>query len=367
MSDRSLERYDRQMRFAPIGEAGQRRLAAATVLIVGSGALGTALAEHMTRAGVGVVRLADRDYVEPSNLQRQGLFDEADAAEGPPKAGAAAAKLRRMNGSVRIEPHVTDVTARNAALLARGADLVLDGTDNAAARLALSDACFGLGIPYVYGGVTGASGMSATFVPGATACLRCTVGGESELAEGETCETAGIIAPIVELVAAVQAGEAMQWLVGAREAMRGTWLAAELWPFAVRETRMPRPVRSCAVCGAGSAGAAGVIAAQGSTLRSAEQEDGWGTAVLCGRDSVQVTLAEGLALLEPDTLEEQLQALGCRTERNPYLLRAWTADGLRLVIFPEGRVLVQGTSDAARARAACIHYLIGREAIVHHA
>ncbi|EXX87411.1 thiamine biosynthesis protein ThiF, partial [Paenibacillus darwinianus] len=201
------DRYSRQIRFAPIGEGGQRRLGEAAVLIVGAGALGASLAQHMVRAGVGLVRLADRDYVEPSNLQRQVLFDEEDARRALPKAVAAARRLRGINSAVTIEEHVTDVGRQEAAALAAGVELVLDGTDNAAARLALNDACYSQGIPFLYGGVTGAQGMSATFVPGETACLRCLIGGEDAGGDGATCDTAGVISPAVELIAALQAGE----------------------------------------------------------------------------------------------------------------------------------------------------------------
>ena len=350
----SLTRYDRQMRFAPIGKQGQRRLSKAIVLIAGTGALGAALAEHMVRAGIGTVRLADRDYVELSNLQRQRLFDEQDADQGLPKAVAAANKLKRINGEVRVEPHVVDLNRQSAYELAEGAALVLDGTDNAAARFALSDACYRLGIPYVYGGIAAASGMSATFVPGETACLRCAVG-EEQLAEGANCETAGIIAPIVELIAALQAAETLKWLSGARDALRRTWLTAELWPFAVRETRMPRPVRDCPVCGDAHPGIAEQHAAAYAEPERPEGEAEWGTAVLCGRDSVQVTL--GRALPEAIELERRLRKLGCRTERNPYLVRAWTLEGLKLVIFPEGRILVQGTGEPQAAKEACRRYL----------
>jgi molybdopterin-synthase adenylyltransferase len=355
-----LSRYDRQTRFAPIGRQGQLCLSEAAVLVAGTGALGAALAEHMVRAGIGTVRLVDRDYVELSNLQRQRLFDEQDAEQGLPKAVAAANKLRRINSDVCIEPHVLDLTRQSAYELAEGTALVLDGTDNAAARLALSDACYRLGIPYVFGGITAASGMSATFVPGETACLRCAIGGEEALDEGASCETAGIIAPIVEMIAAVQAAETLKWLSGARDALRRTWLTAELWPFAVRETRMPQPVRDCPVCGDAHLGLVARHAPFDAEVYQVPAEPGrrveeWGTAVLCGRDSVQVTL--GRALPAAGELERHLRSQGCRTERNPYLVRAWTMEGLRLVLFPEGRILVQGTGEPSAAKEACRLYL----------
>jgi adenylyltransferase/sulfurtransferase len=262
------DRYSRQTRFAPIGQAGQEKLRGACVLIVGSGALGASLAQHMTRAGVGTVRLADRDFVEPSNLQRQMLFEESDALEALPKAVAAANKLRRINSEVNVEPCVVDVTERNVHSLVQGADLVLDGTDNARTRLLLSDACFAYGIPLLYGGVAGAQGMSAVIVPGETACLRCLIGGTEDGEAGDTCDTVGVISPIVEWIAALQAAEALKWLSGNRDALRRTWLTANLWPYRVHESALPGPSAACPCCGAaggrpaGACGKASAAAAQ---------------------------------------------------------------------------------------------------------
>ena len=446
------ERYSRQIRFAPIGPEGQRRLLDASVLIVGAGALGASLAQHMARAGVGHLRIVDRDFVERSNLQRQTLFDEEDARLALPKAAAAAAKLRRINSGIAIEEHVADVTAENAAAFAEGMDLVLDGTDNAATRLVLSDVCFSLGIPFIYGGAVGAEGMSAPLVPGETACLRCLIGDEHGAEEAGTCETEGVISPIVELVAALQAAEALKWLVGDRDALRRTWVSASLWPFGFREWRLPGPTRNCPVCGRakpaqtkGGAGrravgvrpelaqadardavpgdriARGTVrerfgaaertasreavgrerfgaaertaarsgASGAGTLRRAADGDrsaasadgnaGGGSAapvvmpvpsapaetrpaygyvraaVLCGRDMVQLTFDRPLAL---DRIERDLERAGCRITRNPWLIRAETAGGRRFVLFRgEGRVLVQGASDADEAARALTELL----------
>ncbi|HUC91621.1 MAG TPA: ThiF family adenylyltransferase [Paenibacillus sp.] len=370
------ERYSRQIRFAPIGESGQRRLGEAAVLIVGAGALGASLAQHMVRAGVGLVRLADRDYVEPSNLQRQVLFDEEDARLALPKAVAAARRLRGINSAVMVEEHVADVGRREALELTMGVDLVLDGTDNAAARLALNDACYSRGIPLLYGGVAGAQGMSAGFIPGETACLRCVIGGE-DVGDGETCDTAGVISPAVELVAALQAGEALKWLAGRREAMRGTWLSAALWPFAVREMRLPAPQPDCPVCGGERPASVERDAPSGGDREPADRRDraagsggtrqSFAAAALCGRDTVQVTT--GLPL-ELDAFERRWLSAGVAVDRNPYLLRASLDGGVRLVLFPDGRVLVQGTSDIAAAVRLCGEYVndyeTEREAGIRH-
>jgi len=347
-------RYSRQIRFGPIGTTGQERLRSASVLVVGTGALGASLAQHMTRAGVGTVRLADRDFVEPSNLQRQMLFDEDDARDAMPKAIAAARKLRRINGGVRIEAHVVDVGARSIGPLLEGVDLVLDGTDNAAVRLVLSDACFRVGVPLIYGGVTASEGMSASLIPGRTACLRCLIGGDEASDEAaDTCDTAGVISPAVEFVASLQAAEALKWLSGSRDAMRRTWVSADVWTFRVRESKLPAGRSSCRHCGQRQ---------EAPSVASAAEDNGgaFTAAVLCGRDSVQVSSAAPLAM---DRLRADLQRLGCTLTVNPYLMRAALPDGERcLVLFSDGRVIVQGTSDPAEAVALCHRYIGGGDA-----
>ena len=384
------ERYSRQIRFAPIGAEGQRRLRESSVLIVGVGALGSSLAMQMARAGVGTLKLADRDYVEPSNLQRQSLFDEEDARSALPKAVAAASRLRRINGAVRVEPYVTEVNSRTADALLEGVGLVLDGTDNARTRIALSDACFKKGIPLLYGGVTGSEATGAALVPGETACLRCLIGGEEAAEPERTCETAGVIYPAVEFAASLQAAEALKWLAGNRSALRRTWLTADVWDFRVREAGLPGGRRECPFCGEGALRPqAGVVAAEEAEAARATAGtrataavapavecggDERGTAgdehgvagedepmatVLCGRDTIQVTTGWELSLLQG---EERLRARGCElTASNPYLIRATVPEGERIVLFGDGRVLVQGAADAGRAVWLCRNYLMNPE------
>ncbi len=398
--DAIQERYSRQIRFAPIGWKGQRRIGQAVVLVAGTGSLGASLAQHMARAGAGELRLADRDYVEFSNLQRQMLFDEEDARLALPKAEAAARKLRRINGMVEVKAFAADFTAPGLLeKIAGGCDLVLDGTDNAAARLVLSDYCFRAGIPFLYGGVAGAAGMSAPLIPGATCCLRCLIGGEEEQESGQTCETAGMISPAVEMVAALQAAEALKWLAGGREEMRRTLASVSLWPYSMRETKLPEPSASCRHCGSAKAsGGTGIemraeldsslnVLAKGSNPSlanvrsyiskpsiasgrellpegcqkgaSTEVVDSrrQHTAVLCGRDTLQLQLEPA----EPGRYEKRLERLGCRLTLNPYLLRAVLPDNGKLVVFPDGRVLAQGAADPDTAWEWCRHYL-GAEA-----
>jgi molybdopterin-synthase adenylyltransferase len=207
-ADRHLqERYSRQTLFAPIGEEGQRKLLASSVLIVGMGALGTVLANHMVRAGVGHIRFVDRDFVEASNLQRQMLFAEEDALQSLPKAVAAERKLKEINSGIAIEGHVGDVTAANIGMYAEGVDLILDGTDNFRTRFVMNDYAFQAGIPFIYGGAVSSRGMQATFIPGKTPCLRCFIAEGS--GSGETCDTVGVLASIIDIVASYQATEAI--------------------------------------------------------------------------------------------------------------------------------------------------------------
>jgi molybdopterin-synthase adenylyltransferase len=201
-------RYSRHTLFAPIGEEGQRKLGASRVAIVGMGALGTVLANHMVRAGVGFVRLIDRDFVESSNLQRQMLYEEEDAAQSAPKAMAAAQRLARINSQITIEPHVTDLNPMNAEELLGGVDLILDGTDNFAVRFLINDISVKLNIPWIYGGAVASRGVSMTVIPGQTPCLRCLFPQAPASGTTETCDTAGVIGGIIHVVASCQATEA---------------------------------------------------------------------------------------------------------------------------------------------------------------
>jgi len=335
------ERYSRQMRFAPIGAAGQEKLGASGVLIVGMGALGAVLANHMVRAGVGLVRFADRDYVEKSNLQRQMLYDEDDAAAGLPKAVAAERKLSRINSDVRLEPIVADVTAENVEPLLRGVDVVLDGTDNFRTRLLLNDACYKHGVPFVYGGAVSSQGMSAVFLPGETSCLRCLIGSDPD-GGGQTCDTIGVISPIVDIVASFQAVEALKLLVGAADARRKSLLSLEIWRHQLFDMKLPPSKPDCPTCGA----------RPGYPSLDVEESE---TTTLCGRDTVQVRSPKPFDL---DRLAAALAPI-CAVERNPFLLRAALPEGERLVLFPDGRALVQGTEDIARAKSLFDRYIGG--------
>nr|WP_223067996.1 ThiF family adenylyltransferase [Paenibacillus caui] len=326
------------MLFAPIGEAGQKKLMDSAVCIVGMGALGTVLASHMVRSGVGHVRLLDRDYVEPSNLQRQMLYDEEDAEQVLPKVFAAKNKLGRINSSVRIEAIFSDVTARNIHEALEGMDLVLDGTDNFQTRFLLNDACYEQGIPFIYGGAVSSRGMSALFVPGVTPCLRCFI--QSADSGGQTCDTIGVISPIVDIVASYQAAEALKYLVGASEQRRDSLLTFDIWHNQFFEMKLGKPREKCPCCGL----------KQYPALQKEEET----MVSLCGRESVQIS---GHAPFDLELWRQRLESAVLTTKSNPYLLRAELREGERLVLFADGRVLVQGTDDPARARSLYARYI----------
>lgn len=337
-SNASFERYSRQMLFAPIGVDGQNKLAAASVLIVGMGALGTVLANHMARAGVGHVRFVDRDYVEASNLQRQMLYDEEDVRQSLPKAIAAERKLALINSSVRLEPIVSDVTAANAEQLVAGMDLVLDGTDNFHTRFIMNDVCFKHRIPFVYGGAVGSRGMSAIFVPGTTPCLRCLI----QPGEGtaETCDRIGVLSPVVDIAASYQSVEALKLLVGAESARRNSLLTFDVWNNYHYEMKFGTPLPDCPTCGTH----------QYPALQLNEAEE---VASLCGRETVQFRLASSFDL---DEWERKLSGTAV-VERNPFLLKAFLSEGERIVLFRDGRALVQGTDDPVRAKTLYARYI----------
>nr|WP_026293809.1 ThiF family adenylyltransferase [Saccharibacillus kuerlensis] len=326
------------MLFAPIGSEGQSRLAERSVCIVGMGALGTVLANHMVRAGVGRVRLADRDYVERSNLQRQMLYDEEDAIQALPKVTAAERKLRSINSSVRLETVFADVTPGNIGSLLQDIDLVLDGTDNFQTRFLLNDACYSGGIPFIYGGAVGSRGMSAIFVPGETPCLRCLI--PTADSGGETCDTVGVISPIIDIVASYQAVEALKFLVGDREARRETLLSFDIWNNHHHALKPISPRPDCPCCGLKRYPA---LNREEETVLS-----------LCGRDSVQIAGHEPFDL---ELWRKRLEPAARSLKTNPYLIRAEMPEGERLVLFEDGRVLVQGTDDPARARTVYAKYI----------
>lgn len=336
---RSTARHARQERFGPIGAEGQARIAGSSALIVGLGALGTHVAEALARAGVGRLTLVDRDVVELQNLQRQTLYDASDAVLGRPKAIAAAARIAAIDPAVLVTAFAADFDGELWDRLAARPDVVVDGTDNFATRLLINDLAVRDGVPWVYGGVVGASGRVMTVVPGLTPCLRCLL----ELADDDddgretaTCETAGVIEPAVAWVAALQTAETLKLLLGARDALARGVARIDAWSGVMQRAFVDaKPRADCASCG----------------LRRfpALTMPTRGTTSLCGRDVVQVrpnlTRHADLRALAA-ALRGAADSLECSTA-----LVRFAADGCRFTVFADGRALVFGTGDPLRARA----------------
>jgi molybdopterin-synthase adenylyltransferase len=346
-----LARYARQVRFAPLGEEGQRRLMLGRALLCGCGALGSGIANLLVRAGVGTLRIVDRDFVELSNLQRQTLFDEADAQAGLPKAVAAANKLRQINSAVTIEPIVADIEPANIERFCEGVDVILDGTDNFETRFLLNDAAVKLGLPWIYGGCVGAEGQTMTILPGETPCLRCLMPECPAPGSTPTCDVAGILGPIVGLIASIEAAEAIKLLSGNRADCSHSLTVVDLWP-----STKPRP-------------AVAPVFRELDVSRLREQVDcptckrgefpwlsgrtGSRTAVLCGRNAVQ--LSHPGASIALDELAHRLEGFGQLT-RNEFLLRL-KVEGYELTIFADARAIISGTDNIAAARAIYAKYV----------
>jgi adenylyltransferase/sulfurtransferase len=339
------ERYSRQVRFAGVGEDGQRALARGRALLCGCGALGTVLAETLVRAGVGFLRIVDRDFVEVSNLQRQVLFDEDDAAEPLPKAIAAARKLSRINSTVTVEPVVADVGPRNVLELIRDVDVILDGTDNFETRFLLNDAALETGKPWVYGGCVGSHGQTMTILPGASACLRCVIESPPQPGASETCDTAGVLGPAIGVVASLQSVAALKLLTGQRDAIAHKLTIIDVWDGTWRTVSLGslREQKNCPACD------------RGERLWLSGRETSQST-VLCGRNAVQVTPAAP-AQLDLAQLAESLRSSG-RITATPFLVRL-SVGGLELTIFRDGRAIVKGTDDPTAARTAYAKYVGG--------
>jgi adenylyltransferase/sulfurtransferase len=329
--------------FAPLGEDGQRRLQQSTALVCGCGALGSVIANTLVRAGVGHVRLVDRDFLELNNLQRQVLYDETDVAAGVPKAIAAQRRLQQVNSEVRIEAHVADVDYRNIEALVQGVDVIVDGLDNFETRFLLNDASICFGIPWVYGGCIGAEGQTMTILPGETACLRCLMSESPPPGTTPTCDTAGILGPVVNVIASYEACEAMKILSGRREAVSRSLQVFDLWDNRVRQISLEslRSSQTCPAC-------------HQREFPWLAGERGGQSAVLCGRHAVQLSFPSG-PTMPLAQLAEKLQAVGEVTS-NPFLLRL-DVDQYRITVFADGRAIVGGTDDVAEAKTIHARYI----------
>jgi molybdopterin/thiamine biosynthesis adenylyltransferase len=332
------ERYSRQVFFPGIGPEGQKRLAAAHVAVVGCGATGSALASLLARSGVGTLRIIDRDYVETSNLQRQSLFDESDAAESLPKAIAAARRITAFNSEIVVEPHAADLVPANIESLLEGAQLILDGTDNFETRYLLNDYAVKNMVPWIYAAAVGSYGVTLNVIAGETACLAC-VFPESPRGTFETCETAGIINSAVNLVASIAASEALKFLVGARDKLRRTLFSFDVWANERAEVAASKPRAGCRACGE----------------RDFVHLEGEGRPhiTLCGRNSVQIH--ERQRPINFSEITARLSQLGT-VRHNDFVLKFWR-EPYEMTLFPDGRAIIKGTSDTAVARSLYARYV----------
>jgi molybdopterin/thiamine biosynthesis adenylyltransferase len=332
------DRYSRQVLFPGIGAEGQQKLAAAHVAIVGCGATGSSITSLLARAGVGTLRIIDRDYVESSNLQRQSLFDETDAAESLPKSIAAARRIAAFNSKILVEPHVKDLTPENIEGLLSGAHLVLDGTDNFETRYLINDFAVKHSLPWVYTAAVGSYGVSLNILPGKTACL-CCIFPDAPRGAVETCETSGILNSAVNLAGSIAATEALKILVGAAEQLRKTLLSFDVWRNERAEVSASHPRPGC---------------------RSCQQRDfahlagrGRPHITLCGRNSVQIH--EQHRPLNLAEMGERLKPHGL-VRHNDFVLKFWR-EPYEMTLFPDGRAIIKGTSDTAVARSLYARYV----------
>jgi adenylyltransferase/sulfurtransferase len=326
------ERYSRQILFSGIGAEGQQKLAAARVVIVGCGATGACVSGLLARAGVGHLRIVDRDYVEPSNLQRQVLFDEADASESLPKAVAAARKISSFNSEIKVEAQVADLTPHNAQALLGGTDLILDATDNFETRYLINDFAVKNSLAWIYAAAVASYSVTMNVLPGETACLSCIFPGAPQ-GTVETCDTAGILNAAANLVGSVQAAEALKFLVGAKESMRRSLLSFDLWTNERAEIAAAHPRCDCQTC----------------VRREFVHLAGEGRAqiTLCGRNSVQIH--ERRRPVDFSEMTARLQPHGT-VRHNDFVLKFWR-EPYEVTLFPDGRAIIKGTTDAAIARS----------------
>lgn len=336
-------RYARQISYARFGREGQERLAHATALVVGVGALGSVIANTLARSGVGKLRIVDRDYIEWNNLQRQVIYTEEDVRQRLPKAIAAKNHLSAANSDIQIEAEIADVDHRNIERLCQGVDVIVDGTDNFEVRFLLNDASLKLGIPWVYGGCIGAEGQTMTIMPGEGPCLRCIIPDSPPPGTTPTCDTAGILAPIIGVIASLESMEALKILSGHRTQVNRTLTVFDLWENRIRPVKLGsiNDRSGCPACGQHN-------------LEWLAGKRGSQSAVLCGRNAIQLNFAEEESV-DLTALAENLRQHGT-VEANPYLLRATIGDHA-FTLFGDGRCIVHGTDDPAEARSLHARYI----------
>jgi adenylyltransferase/sulfurtransferase len=338
VNDSLHEKYSRQILFAPIGEEGQRRLLSSSAVIVGCGAIGAAAANLLTRAGVGTLRIIDRDFVEPSNLQRQTLFDEADALAALPKAIAAERKLRSISSSASVEGVVADLGPRNVADLLTAFDIILDGTDNFETRFLINDFAVQNAKPWIYAAAVGSYGLTITIRPGATPCFACLTESQSQGLE-ETCDTMGVLGPIVNLIASLEAAEAMKILAGRMDSLHGRLISCDVWSGHFQSVRVARNPECC------------VCARREFVYLDGEAQP---HITMCGRDSVQIH--ERSRSLDLALLKSRLSPTVSDVRHNEFLIR-FRIPPYEMTVFSDGRAILKGTKDPAVARSLYARYI----------
>lgn len=340
-----MSRYSRQIIQEQFGPAAQDRLAQARVTLIGCGALGTVIANTLARAGVGYLRLVDRDFVELNNLQRQVLFDESDALNGVPKSVAAASKLAIANSEITIEPIVADAHAGNIESLINGATVVLDGTDNFETRYLINDAAVKQNLPWVYGACVSAEGMVMPIIPGATPCLRCIFDAPPPPGVSPTCDTAGVLSPIVNIIASIQSMEAMKIMIGRTDALVRRLVQFNVWTgeFTAFEMQAALDAGDCACC----------------RQRQFAYLDGTQTGrtvTLCGRNAVQVRPASDISIRLEEVAERLKSAAKNPPRLNRYLLR-FEVDQYEITLFRDGRAIIKGVNDVEAGRTIYARYI----------
>lgn len=329
------ERYSRQILFREIGREGQERLLDSRVLLVGCGALGAAHAEMLARAGVGKLRILDRDYVEYTNLQRQTLYKESDADDRLPKAIAAKNRIAEINSEIEVEAIVADVNHSNIESLIDRCDLVLDGSDNFQVRYLLNDACVKHDKTWIYGAAVSSYGTTMTVIPGKTPCLRCIFDEMPDAGSSPTCDTSGVIMPIIATVSATQVAEALKLLVGDFDALHGSLMQFDMWANDRQRIKLGEPNADCKTCGQRN-------------FEFLDTETPAFSAVLCGRNAVQIAPPAAI-VLDLETLADRLQ-YSVAVNVNEYLLRFTTGEH-EVTVFRDGRAIVKGTDDISVARS----------------
>jgi molybdopterin-synthase adenylyltransferase len=333
------QKYSRQWLFEPLGRDGQARLSVSSAVLVGCGAIGASVANLIVRAGIGRLRILDRDFVETSNLQRQSLFNESDAREALPKAVAAERNLRAINSDVQLEGIVADLTPRNAAELLSGFPLILDGTDNFETRFLINDFAVKTGTPWIYAAAVASYGLSLTILPGQTPCLACLLDSSAGTGLEETCDTIGVLGPIVNLIASLEATEAIKILAGRHSALHGRLVSCDIWTGRFQSVCPERNLQ-CRIC----------VQHQFSHLSGDAQPH----ITMCGRDSVQIH--ERSRSLDLKALQDRLASSISGIRQNGFLLRFCIAP-YEMTVFSDGRAILKGTKDPAVARSLYAKYI----------